>query len=256
MEQFHRRTQDSFGSLGLHTDASVSSLGGNSGAEGEQWFPNPAPVFRSGELMHSSDEDDEEEEARRRHIPGSRPEELGDLFDEEEAPTTGAFAPTISFSSQLDREVEMDEYDVQSLQFDVGGGSGVGRLEGARTDDLGGRGLSTRRFSSGSSSSLKSILKRELKCEGKQLSKRVSFTGLPEPPKPYVPPFKRKQAHAEQQQAQNSAEAQDGGKKDSGGNSMPDYVKHPERYTMYELDEPIIIGGGVDQLREEDRRGG
>ena len=26
---------------------------------------------------------------------------------------------------------------------------------------------------------------------------------------------------------------------------MPDHVKHPERYTCYTLDEPLIIGGGL-----------
>jgi hypothetical protein len=29
---------------------------------------------------------------------------------------------------------------------------------------------------------------------------------------------------------------------------VPDYVKNPDRYTVYEFDEPVLVGGGVQQF--------
>lgn len=31
---------------------------------------------------------------------------------------------------------------------------------------------------------------------------------------------------------------------------VPDYVLHPERYTRYSFEEPIVVGGGIGQLQE------
>lgn len=34
----------------------------------------------------------------------------------------------------------------------------------------------------------------------------------------------------------------------AGLSRVPDHVTHPERYTCYVLDEPLVVGGGVGQL--------
>jgi hypothetical protein len=35
---------------------------------------------------------------------------------------------------------------------------------------------------------------------------------------------------------------------------VPDHVQHPERYTLYTLDEPLVVGGGVAQLGSESHK--
>lgn len=46
-----------------------------------------------------------------------------------------------------------------------------------------------------------------------------------------------------------------GGRGRGSTSRVPDHVKHPERYTCYVLDEPLVVGGGGDQGwgRDEDR---
>lgn len=34
---------------------------------------------------------------------------------------------------------------------------------------------------------------------------------------------------------------------------MPDHLRHPDKYTCYVLDEPLVVGGGVGQLAGEQR---
>ena len=37
---------------------------------------------------------------------------------------------------------------------------------------------------------------------------------------------------------------------DGSGSRVPDYVRHPDKYTCYTLDEPLVVGGGVAQLAD------
>lgn len=37
----------------------------------------------------------------------------------------------------------------------------------------------------------------------------------------------------------------------AGLSVVPDHVQHPERYTLYTLDEPLVVGGGLGQLRAD-----
>ncbi|GAB4819088.1 hypothetical protein N2152v2_006134 [Parachlorella kessleri] len=89
-------------------------------------------------------------------------------------------------------------------------------------------------------------------------SKRVRFQGVPEP---WVPPHRREGYVA--REAENSLPPEEVGAGPSGrGNvkpnqrgaaqsRVPDHVKHPEKYTVYTLDEPLVVGGGVGQLGQE-----
>lgn len=42
-----------------------------------------------------------------------------------------------------------------------------------------------------------------------------------------------------------------GGRGRGRGRAVPDYVKHPEKYTVYVLDEPLVVGGGLSHGAEQ-----
>lgn len=218
MEDFERRTRASFDSLGV--------TGTDPEGTEKQWMPTSSPIYRNGYRDVSSD--DEEEERRRRTSVGGIHMDLGD----DEFDTALGVRPSIAFSSQIDREEESDIMDIQSLQFDDAEGvSPVVPRAGGQEEW---------RQSSGEKRPVRSALKKkdsygeDVPVMGK---KKVSFTGIPEPKKPYVPPHKRAAA----------PESED------AGSTVPDYVKNPDRYTMYEFDEPVIVGGGVQQFEMTSR---
>lgn len=221
MEDFERRTRASFDSLGV-------TGSDREGAE-KQWMPTSSPIYRNGHRDVSSD--DEEEERRRRTSAGGVHMDLGD----DEFDTAIGVRPSIAFSSQIDREEESDIMDIQSLQFDDAEGvSPVVPRAGGHEEEW--------RQSSGEKRPVRSALKKK-DSSGEDVSrmgkKKVSFTGIPEPKKPYVPPHKRAAAR----------------ESDDVGTTVPDYVKNPDRYTMYEFDEPVIVGGGVQQFETTTGKG-
>lgn len=213
MEDFERRTRASFDSLG------VTGSDRDHSREGIQkpWMPTSSPIYRNGNNEVSSD--DEEEERRRRTSASGTHIDLGD----DEFDTAIGVRPSIAFSSQIDREEESDIMDVQSLQFDD--------AEGVSPVVLTAGGHEEWRHSSGEKRPVRSALRKE-KNDGMG-KKKVSFKGIPEPKKPYVPPHKR---------------GSGGASGDVGGSTVPDYVRNPDRYTVYEFDEPVLVGGGVQQF--------
>jgi hypothetical protein len=277
MEDFIKRTRASFGSLCQKPPTHVVSDSGHPQSQEEElvsigeWVPSTEPVFRDDNMNDTSD--DEEEERLRRTSPGGMSLVLE---DEEELDAAVGMRPSIAFSSQIDREEEMDIIDLQSLQFedrngmdeetsryvveegdneDVDGQSSPGALSrqeqyivhGLRGHHHhgnhhhgNGNGAESRRVLT---QGLRSVLKKSSGGGGgKKHGKRVSFTGLPEPKRPYVPPFKRgtgsnnnkgKQSVEEQPQV-----------------NVPDHVKNPGRYTRYEFDEPVVVGGGFDKFSQ------
>lgn len=213
MEEFQRRIQASFGHLNEQrvenrdSDDVRQRLGVEPSTEAENggiWMPSLVPVYRNENIEASSD--DEVEERRRRM--GLSTSVYQD--DELEFDASVGIRPSLAFCSQVDKEEESDSVDIASLQF----------------DDKAGNSPCLQR----SGSPLPSALK---KMDGGQESvgkKRVSFTGLPEPPKPYVPPHKRN--------CDAAVVVHD---------NVPDHVKNPGRYTKYEFDEPVCIGGGISE---------
>ena len=135
------------------------------------------------------------------------------------------------------------------------------------------------------STPLKSSFKQSSSLSG--MKKRVSFIGVPEDPKPYVPPFRRRGYtlladsickdeeeycgvspdngmevdHVYASSSNPTKETEGHTKNFSKGEntratkkqapSIPDYVRHPERYTRYDLGQAILVGGGMAQLADD-----
>ena len=213
MEEFQRRIQASFGHLQERnvqtrdSDDARQRLGVEPSTEagnGTIWMPNLVPVYRNEHIEASSD--DEVEERRRRM--GLSTSVYQD--DELEFDASVGVRPSLAFCSQVDKEDESDLVDIASLQF----------------DDKAGNSPCLQR----STSPLPSALKKKGSGQDSVGKKRVSFTGLPEPPKRYVPPHKR---NCDTAVAVND--------------NVPDHVKNPGRYTKYEFDEPVCIVGGISE---------
>lgn len=213
MEEFQRRIQASFGHLheqrveNRDSDDVRQRLGVEPSTEAENggiWMPSLVPVYRNENIEASSD--DEVEERRRRM--GLSTSVYQD--DELEFDASVGIRPSLAFCSQVDKEEESDSVDIASLQF----------------DDKAGNSPCLQR----SGSPLPSALKKKGGGQESVGKKRVSFTGLPEPPKPYVPPHKRN--------CDAAVVVHD---------NVPDHVKNPGRYTKYEFDEPVCIGGGISE---------
>lgn len=84
------------------------------------------------------------------------------------------------------------------------------------------------------------------------IKKRVSFTGIPEPPQPWVPPHRRPGFVPRDPSAADAGAGAGAGAGAVQPSQVPDHVRHPERYTCYTLDQPIVVGGSVGQLAEGD----
>jgi len=276
MEEFIKRTKASFGSLCQKPGEKRPTLVPNTEEEElviEEWVPNTEPVFRDDNMNDTSD--DEEEERLRRTSPGGMSMVLG---DEEEMDAAVGVRPSIAFSSQLDREEEMDIIDLQSLQFEDRNGmdeetsryvveegdderhyeaagtsqrtAGTSQQQQQQRDT---NGYHYHHGNVGRVQGLRSVLKKSSGGGhghgGKKHGKRVSFTGIPEPKRPYVPPFKRNgsdtKGKASVEELENEEEKQQ--RKQEQAN-VPDHVKNPGRYTRYEFDEPVVVGGGVEPV--------
>jgi hypothetical protein len=84
--------------------------------------------------------------------------------------------------------------------------------------------------------------------------KRVSFTGIPDLTEPWLPPHRRAGAVADAGAGGDAApSAECVGP--AASRPVADYLAHPQNYTRYELEEPLIVGGGVGQLAGEDGGG-
>ena len=225
MEDFKRRSAASFGGLDLHSRPGHLGDRKQCGetentltAESHLWLPSLEPVYRQGDNMEETSSDDELAERRRRAVPvvESQVGEEADFDivhdDDFEYDKDIGSRPSMEFCSQLDKEDESDTIDVYSLQFDDAQGASPLRSVSGQP----------------AKKAIPSALKKPTADGGKRLhkgQKRVSFTGIPEPPKPYVPPHKRAQKEP--------------------NNNIPDFVKNPQAYTHYEFDEPVVVGGGI-----------
>lgn len=235
MEDFRKRSTASFGGLGVlpsptHLeDPMETEPKGNLTGEQHFWMPSMDPVYRDSDYIEDSSSGDELEEMRRRAVPTMETRETGprdpqssfslgeDDFEYDQA--VGA-RPSIEFCSQLDKEDERDLIDIRSLQFDDRDGASPhihhqGLLDGKKRIPSKGLPSALKKESAGAHDTLN------------KRNKRVSFTGLPEIPKPYLPPHKRSLCAAGQSR------------------DVPDYVKNPSGYTHYEFDEPVIVGSGM-----------
>lgn len=230
MEDFKQRSTASFGRLNLYSRAGNLDEPGQGEstsktltAESHLWLPSLSPIYRHGDSLEESSSDDEVAERMRRAVPvvAASGKEHSDFDEDFEYDEAVGSRPSIEFCSQLDKEEESDMYDIRSLQFDnIDGAS-----PGMEPSSLGAPAQHDNRRA------LPPALKKSSSDGGKRLQKRhkrVSFVGLPEPPKPYVPPHKR---HSGASMQPNDL--------------IPDFVKNPTGYTHYEFDEPVVVGGGI-----------
>ena len=97
------------------------------------------------------------------------------------------------------------------------------------------------------------------------IKKRVSFSGVPQPMEPWVPPHRRK-GLPPRQGAGSSSQEEDAGLGSGGGagagprrqqqqRRQPDHAVHPERYVRYDLEHPLTVGGGIGQMAGEEEEG-
>ncbi|KAI7835900.1 hypothetical protein COHA_010203 [Chlorella ohadii] len=254
-------------------DAAFGALG--AGAEAPAWKPSQQQIFRSGAPVNDGNSSDEEYEERQRRetVPG-----LAQSLVEEDAPDAEGFRPSTAFCRALDAEEEYNEIDevatgliarrrgrdalpprdTQVLEDNVyeqraaaAEAAAVGEghhPEGMEVEEPAGaappaelptaapvlrRSSLSGRTSSGGSE------------EASKEKKKVRFEGVAAP---YVPPSRRPgfvprstelpPGPGDQPQRQSLS-------------TVPDHVKHPERYQCYVLDEPLVVGGGVGQLAGE-----
>ena len=228
------------------------------------WRPVQEHVFKLGsdlDLEMSSDGDEEYRERTRREVI------LGTELANEDAPDEEGFMPSTAFCSQLDREQDSDLADAiaMSPMEDVRPDrhtevlnnnvyehqlafldEEISRME----EDVGPVSHPLGRHAIAASPSFKSNLRKSPRSEG-ALKKRVSFTGIPDPPTAWVPPHKRADFVSK---FGNNFMPPTGPAPESlkGVRLVPDHVVNPKRYTRYTLEHPIVIGGGLAQLREVD----
>ena len=241
-----------------------------------QWRPSPVNVVRNGDQMSALVDDETEiQEALQQQTAGVM---MDFITEEEDAPNEEGLRPSAAFMQQLDREEDLDEVDLTAAAPDEARPapcttvldnniydqrlSLVSVPDTSMDDDddddaapdiaqhLSSSPLQ-RRLSSGS---LKPNLKIGVVARP-IMKKRVSFSGIPEP---WVPPHKRVNYIATKFPKGSGEEAllppspsvvvAAAAAADPGGTVLPDYVVNKHRYTRYEFDEPVVVGGGVGQL--------
>jgi len=247
------------------------------------WRPAQQNIFRSGPEVDEYAEDEYNERLRREVVSGM-------AMEEEDRPNDDGFMPSAAFCRQIDEEDELDGVDTTaaslfSHEYRPAPGTEVLELNfyNQRMNSLEGRmpmeeekeeeeeeedrsnndeqhqprsshhpqaqkprlvALSSR---GPSKSNLRTSSPRQT-----TLKKRVSFTGIPDPPAPWVPPHKRKNFVSKFQKTTlspspskvSAASADTISFKDK----VPDHVVNPHKYTRYEFDEPVLVGGGVGRL--------
>mmetsp|Transcript_6323 Transcript_6323/g.17476 ORF Transcript_6323/g.17476 Transcript_6323/m.17476 type:complete len:244 (-) Transcript_6323:26-757(-) len=242
MDALEERVEASFGSLGRSPVAGTQTQDGG-GATGDRetsgiWRLDKNPCFRSSSQPLEADTSAAEEAAERirracgpssseeseegEESDGGDVERQSEKADPDYDESVGVRA-SFAFCSQIDREAERDEADVASLQFDFEAGATMNPASapwGPVSMDP-------------TAASLRSALKggrgREVLAQ-----RQVSFD-LPPLPKPWLPPHKRGVIAPES----------DGAEAKTGTDTVPDYVKHPDRYVKYEFDEPAVMGGST-----------
>lgn len=224
------------------------------------WRPVQEHVFRIGSDLDdemSSDEDEEYKERTRREVL------LGTELANEDAPDEEGLMPSTAFCSQLDREADRDDVDAIAVSAEHARPDPrtevlddnvyehkLALLEDESSpmeEDSGPFSHPLGRHAVASSPSFKSNLRKSPRAGG--VKKRVSFTGIPDPPKPWVPPHKRANfiSKFESDTMPPTGPAPEALK---NLKVLPDHVANPTRYTRYDLEQSLVVGGGVGQLGE------
>jgi hypothetical protein len=261
-------------------DTAFGGLGDlSTGNSNPPWRPAQHNIFRSGPEVDDYAEDEYNERLRREVVSGMAMD-----LAEEDHPNEDGFMPSTAFCRQLDEEDDLDGVDTTaaslfSNEYRPAPGTEVLELN---TYDSGMHSIECRTpmdedeeeedrsnndeqhqpsprksrlvFLSSrgpSKSNLRTSSSRQT-----TLKKRVSFTGIPDPPVPWVPPHKRENFISTSQEstippspAKISAASAD---TISFTNEVPDHVINPHKYTRYEFDEPVLVGGGTGQLRSSE----
>jgi len=235
-------------------------------SEAPAWKPTAEQVFRGGDEPTMEDGSSEGAESEDGHDNLGREFHTGmgiDLAREDYTDEDG-FLASRAFIRQIDTEAEADMHDQLAVEY------GAEQRPSPRTQVLQGNIYDERlafrealaledqlaehmEEDAGPSStsptsprppiSLRSSLRRQ-RTSG--IKKRVSFTGVPELARPWVPPHRRSGFLSKLTAHPSIQETLIGAQQDTR-----------RGYVRYDLEEPLIIGGGIAQLEtanEDDRR--
>jgi len=225
------------------------------------WKPSPQHVFRDGGAEGTSEDEEFDERARHEVQPGIPLDFLDNNVSDEEG-----FMPSAAFCRQVDREPEEDMADAWACQ------TGEDRRPKPGTEvlddnayesklSLSGSMGALRQYSSqnlsmvssGSRGSLTSLPSRSSLRQGSRVGqkKRVSFDGISEP---WIPPHRRpgfKSRSGDQIGLTGGVPEPISPVQHTGG--VPGYVTNPDSYIRYDLEHPLIVGGGVGQPAAEEK---
>jgi hypothetical protein len=271
--------------LQARLDTAFGGLGDLS-PDNPPWMPSLQTVFRSGpEVDHlEADQDGEYREQLRREVVSGM---AMDLADEDRPGEDGVMASK-NFCRQLDEEEEFDGVDTTAALFSneyrpapgtevlehniydqrIAYSSLEGRIPMEEEEEEEDRNNNDQQLSHPQKPRLITLSSRgpsksNLRTPSSRqttMKKRVSFTGVPEPPVPWVPPHKRGNYISKFQQGTLPPSPSGSPPKIFGrasgiavstrnnNNIVPDHVVNPQNYTRYEFDEPILVGGGIAQL--------
>lgn len=253
-------------------DAAFGALGG--GGEAPAWKPSQQQIFRSGAPVNGGNSSDEEYEERQRRetMPG-----LAQSLVEEDAPDAEGFRPSTAFCRALDAEEEYNEVDeiatgliarrrgrealpprdTQVLDDNVyeqraaaaeaaaAGEDQPAVMEVEQPADAAPAAAVPAAAPTLRRSSLSGRPSRSGSEEAAKEKKTVRFEGIAAP---YVPPSRRPGYVPRSTELPSGPGTQP---QRQSLSSVPDHVKHPDKYTCYVLDEPLVVGGGVGQLAGE-----
>ncbi|KAG7673409.1 hypothetical protein Ndes2526B_g03145 [Nannochloris sp. 'desiccata'] len=270
--------------LQARLDTAFGGLGDlSSGNANPPWRPAQQNIFRSGPGVDEYAEDEYSERLRREVVSGMAMD-LG----EEDRPNDDGFMPSTAFCRQLDEEDELDGVDTTAVSLfsnEYRPAPGTEVLEHNTYDQrmysFEGRTLmeeeneqeeedrsnndqqhqpspqKPRLLALSSRGPSKSNLRTSKSSRQISIKKRVSFTGIPDLPAPWVPPHKRGNFVSNFQGTTLPPSPATSPPKVFAApagcislrNNVPDHVANPHKYTRYEFDEPVLVGGGVGQLK-------
>jgi hypothetical protein len=227
------------GDLQSRLDATFGALTSNSApaAAAEPWRVGTRHVFMSGGAEVDAESSEEEEAPLGAELAADLTPARGGAAAARGAAPLAAFSR--SFCRAVDLEAEEEDADELAARADEPMPSReteVGAEDDAAAEAAAGAAAAPMDVDNGAgaapaaparASPLRPALSRGAAGRG---AKRVSFN-VPDEPEPWQPPHRR-----------------------AGfvpGAAVPDHVAHPERYTRYEIEGGIVVGGGVEQLGAE-----
>ncbi|KAI3438062.1 hypothetical protein D9Q98_000505 [Chlorella vulgaris] len=273
MASLQERLDAAFGSLATGLPSSSETA---QEASRSAWKPSAQQVFRSGPIddANSSDDEEYEEKRRREALPG-----LAISLLEEDLPDQEGFRPSTAFCRQLDAEEEYTDIDEVATGL-LSRRQGGGELLPPRATEVLEDNVYEQRMRQLTASQAASVAAPpgDMELDERRESQPAPAAHTAAMPTPHIGSasvgeprrssfagsdggssdarLQRRRVHFEdaapdlspgpRAAAQvPSVQKQQGG---AGISHVPDHVKHPQKYTCYVLDEPVVVGGGIAQL--------